>query len=186
MDAYLGQIKLFAGNYAPQNWAICDGTVLSIAENGALYSLLGTTWGGNGTTNFALPDLRGRLPVGQGQGTQLTNRVIGQTGGTSSVLLNQSNYPSHSHPLRGSSKPANTAAITANVGLATTARSDSGFLTRYADTTQTGTNTPTVVEMDALSITPTGATGPQSHTNIMPFMALNYIICVNGMYPSRP
>lgn len=186
MEAYLGQIKLFAGNYAPADWAICDGSVYQIAQYQALFALIGNRWGGDGSRTFGIPDLRGRIPVGQGAGFQLTPRTIGQFGGASTVSLAVSNIPSHTHQLNATNKPGATAAITAGVGLATTARTGTGFLTRYADPTQTGSNAPVYVDMDTLSIAAAGASGPQPHDNLMPFTALTYIICMNGIYPSRP
>ncbi|MEN9798594.1 MAG: hypothetical protein RL653_2290, partial [Pseudomonadota bacterium] len=98
MDPFLGEIKLFAGNFAPTGWAFCHGQLLPIAQNSALFSLLGTTYGGNGQTTFALPDLRGRIPVGFGQGPGLTNRNLGDMSGVESVTLQVSNLPQHAHP----------------------------------------------------------------------------------------
>src|SRR4051812_45959702 len=98
-DPYLATIAIFAGNFAPVGWAYCDGTLLSISHNDALYNLLGTTFGGDGINTFALPDLRGRVPIHQGQGPEFENYVIGQQGGTESVKLTNSTLPAHSHPL---------------------------------------------------------------------------------------
>ena len=99
MDEYIGIIKLFAGNFAPRNWALCQGQLLPIAQNQALFSILGTTYGGNGTTNFALPDLRGRTPICFGQGPGLQPYVQGQTGGVETVTLIQTQIPAHTHML---------------------------------------------------------------------------------------
>ncbi|WP_202760110.1 phage tail protein, partial [Delftia acidovorans] len=96
-EAFIGEIRLFAGNYAPEGWAPCDGRLLSINDNSALFTLLGTTYGGNGVTQFALPDLRGRLPIGQGQTLGGTNRILGQQIGTENVTLNVNQIPQHSH-----------------------------------------------------------------------------------------
>lgn len=185
MDAYVGQIKLFAGGFAPVNWMFCNGALLAITQYEVLYSLIGTVWGGNGVSNFALPDLRGRVPVGQGQGPGLTNRFMAEVGGTSTVQLTMANYPTHNHNVMATNKSANALAVAAGVGLATTAKDTAGFTTRYADSTATGTNAPTPVPMDEISITNSGASGPLPHSNIMPYVAINYIICFNGLYPSR-
>src|SRR5437868_3322570 len=99
MDAFLGQINLLGCNFAPQGWALCQGQLMGIAQNTALFSLLGVNFGGNGTTTFALPDLRSRAPVGFGQGPGLSNYAIGEAGGTETVPINTSSYPAHSHTL---------------------------------------------------------------------------------------
>jgi microcystin-dependent protein len=99
MEPYIGEIRMFAGNFAPQGWAFCNGQLLSIAENDVLFSLIGTTYGGDGQTTFALPDLRGRIPVHQGRSTFGTIFPLGSTGGTETVTLTQAQIPSHSHPL---------------------------------------------------------------------------------------
>src|SRR5690349_9856118 len=107
-EPYIGAITIFAGNFAPSNWHFCDGTLLSIAENSALFALLGTTYGGDGVTTFALPDLRGRFPIHQGQGPGLSNYVIGETTGQSSVTLSTSQIPSHGHELYATGANATT------------------------------------------------------------------------------
>src|SRR3982074_103263 len=99
MDGYIGEIRMFAGNFAPRNWATCDGQLLAIAQNTALFSILGTTYGGNGQTTFALPDLRGRGPTHAGQGPGLTNHVLGETGGAENVTLTVGQIPVHNHSL---------------------------------------------------------------------------------------
>src|ERR1700754_404975 len=106
MEGYIAEIRLFAGNFAPRNWAYCAGQIISIAQNTALFSLLGTTYGGNGQTTFALPDLRGRAAVGTGQGGGLTNRVLGEIGGSESVTLLVSNLAPHNHMVATNNTPA--------------------------------------------------------------------------------
>lgn len=177
MDPYLGEVRMFAGRYAPQYWHLCDGTLLSVNEYQALFSLLGTTWGGDGVTNFALPDLRGRLPVGQGQGTNLTNRVMAQKGGASQVTLAEANLPAHTHTFSVSNQPATTPTVGTGVGLAQPV----GSVVRYAPPSQS----PTPVAMDPDSVT-TADGGNQVHQNVMPFLAINYMMCVQGLYPERP
>ncbi|TGE21677.1 phage tail protein [Hymenobacter aquaticus] len=179
MDEYIGMIKLFAGNYAPQNWAICNGNLISIAQNSALYSILGTTYGGNGTSTFALPDLRGRVAVGAilGQG----NYPLGLIGGVETVTLTTQQMPGHTHQLVGNTATGNVASPAgAMLGAATGSISTGDEVTVNPYTTTTpGTPTP----MSPSAIAPVG--GSQAHENRPPFLALNYIICVNGLYPSR-
>lgn len=185
MDPYLGEIRIFAGSYAPVDWVFCSGQLLSISENQALFALLSTTWGGDGRTNFGLPDLRGRLPIGQGAGANLTPRTIAQTGGASSVQLTTANCPVHSHQLMASNQASDTAKVSSGVGLATTAKSTTNVTTRYADSTQAAPNAPVQVNLDEQSITASYG-GSQAHSNLMPYQALNYIICIRGLFPDRP
>lgn len=177
MDPILGEVRMFAGRYAPQNWHLCDGTLLSVNEYQALFALLGNVWGGDGVTNFALPDLRGRLPVGQGQGTNLTNRTMAQKGGASQVTLTEANLPAHSHTFSVSNADATVATVSAGVGLAQPV----GSVVRYAPPSQS----PTPVAMDPDSVTYADG-GSLAHQNVMPFLAINYMICVQGLYPQRP
>lgn len=173
-DPIIGEIRIFAGNYAPQDWHLCDGQLLSINEHQALYSLLGTTYGGDGHSTFGLPDLRGRLPVGQGAGPGLTPRRLGQTTGTEKVTLQATELPGHTH-----------------AWMAATAVADSNT---PAGTLLAATASEPLYDMvtDPKQITPLnapacGATGGgQPHDNVMPGLAINYIICLNGFYPERP
>lgn len=172
-NPYLGEIRLFAGNFAPQDWHFCDGSVLNIIGNEPLFSLLGTVYGGNGTTTFGLPDFRGRVGVNQGQGQGLTNRVVGQYGGSETVTLTEAAMPAHTHPL-------NTAGATATTGTA-------GPTVTFANTT--GTNTMYVKAGQSLpyknpvATTIASSGGNAGHNNLMPGMGLNYIICLVGLYP---
>jgi microcystin-dependent protein len=166
MDPFLGEIRLFAGNFAPRSWALCNGQIMSIAQNTALFSLLGTTYGGNGQTTFALPDLRGRVPVHAGQGPGLTNYDLGQQGGTETQTLTTSQIPAHTHALNASSndettnRPTN--AVPAKGGV--------------YDGTLNATMNPGAI----------GATGAsQPHPNVQPYTTLNYIIALEGIFPSR-
>jgi microcystin-dependent protein len=171
-EAYIGSIVLFAGNFAPRGWAFCQGQLLPIAQNAALFSILGTTYGGNGQTTFALPDLRGRAPVGAGQGPGLTNVQLGQTGGSESVVLNANQMPAHNHLLACDSTsapgadPANS--FPGNPGALSGAQ--------LYGTTANATMAPAAI---------TAAGGNQPFSIQQPFVGLNYIICVEGLFPSR-
>ena len=167
-EGFLGQIIWFAGNFAPRNWEFCNGELLSINEYQSLYSLLGTTYGGDGRNTFALPDLRGRIPLSPGQGPNLSNYNEGDKGGLETVTLTTSQIPSHNHQLQVSSEdatqdnPANNILANSTVNI---------YNSHDAN-----------VIMNAVSI---GNTGGEAHENRQPILATNYIICVNGIYPSR-
>ena len=166
---YVGEIRLFAGNFAPSGWAFCDGTVLSIAENTVLFTLIGTTYGGNGQTTFALPDLRGRVPVHQGNGGQ-SPYVIGQAGGVENVTLTTAQLPPHTHALLASTTPA---AIGKGPADALGASSTMNFY---------GGGTPNMA-LDDHAMTATG--GGQPHENMAPFVGMSYILSLFGIYPSQ-
>lgn len=169
MDFYMGQIILFAGNFAPQGWAFCDGSLLSIAQNSALFSLLGTTYGGDGQTTFALPDLRGRVAVGAGNGPGLSSYPLGMVGGEEQVTLTTNQMPLHSHAVNASGGEGASSSPQGNLPAATEGASYDANAG-----TQMGQN----------MIAPVG--GNQPHDNRQPMLALNYLICVQGLYPSRP
>jgi microcystin-dependent protein len=170
---FIAQITIFAGNFAPQNYAFCNGQIVSIAQNTALFSLVGTTYGGNGQTTFALPDLRGRLPMHTGQGPGLSNRVLGEKGGTASVTLLTAQMPAHTHT--SVSPGAATVATSANpLGLAPSAVA--GGLP-YA--TAGGAAMASVVG------TVGSAGSSMAHNNLMPALALNFIVALQGIFPSR-
>lgn len=180
MDYYLGEIRIFAGNYAPQNWLLCQGQSLNIAEYQALYSLLGTLYGGNGVSTFNLPDLRGRIPVGQGTGPGLTARTLGQTGGSETVTLTSANLPAHSHAFNTLAAPATTGVLAAGNGNQAFAQGASGAMTYLKNTAPS----PTATTLDAASYGSSG--GGQAHNNMMPSMGLSFIIAVDGgLYPQR-
>lgn len=173
---YLGEIRVFAGNFAPRGYAFCAGQLLAISQNDALYVLLGTTYGGDGITTFGLPDLRGRTPLGQGQGPGLTNRVIGEKAGSESVTLSANQMPAHQHGLLA----ANTAATTnLPAGAFLAVAGNEGLM--YIDTTQA----PAEVNATLPSDTLTNSGGSQPHNNLMPFLTLNYIIALEGVFPSQ-
>jgi len=169
---YLGEIKIFAGNFAPTGWALCNGQVLSISQNTALFSLLGTFYGGNGTSTFALPDFRSRAPVHQGQGPGLSQYALGKTDGVENVTLLSNQMPVHNHAANASSG-AGTVVAASGAFWATDGASRGGKL--YA---ATGGAT-----MGAGAIGQTG--GGLTHNNIQPYLALNFIIAMVGVFPSR-
>lgn len=164
MEPYVGEITLFAGNFAPQNWAFCDGRLVSIAEYQMLYSLIGTTYGGDGETTFALPDLRGRIPMHFSD-----THPLAQMGGTETVTLLSDQMPVHTHTA-GAQVAAGTQTSPAGAVWA-----------------QAGTNQYAMVNANA-AMSPSAITtagGSQPHDNMMPFLALNFIIALDGIYPTR-
>jgi microcystin-dependent protein len=172
MDPFLGEIRLFAGTFAPAGWNFCDGTVLPISTNDALYALIGTTFGGDGQTTFAVPDLRSRVPIHQGQGAGLPAYTIGETGGTESVTLVVTQTPAHNHLF-------NAQPITGTVDDPTGA-----FVSIPADTTCLIYRSATAaVALAAGTIGSAG--GSQPHENRQPFVAINYIIALAGIFPSQ-
>ena len=168
-EPFVGEIRMFAGNFAPRGWAFCDGQLLAVSQNDALFSLLGTIYGGDGRTTFGLPDMRGRLPVHAGTGPGLSPRRLGAKGGAESVTLTVNQLPSHTHQMQASSQPASSA-LPENSVLAQT---DSPFY---------GADSP-FVNMNTAEISAVG--GSRSHTNLMPFLCVNFIIALVGIYPSR-
>lgn len=179
MDEYIGIIKIFGGNFAPRGWALCDGSLLSIAQNTALFSILGTTYGGNGQTTFALPDLRGRTAVGMGTGPGLSPVVQGQLAGEQNHTLITSEMPMHNHSSAVNSGNASQAAATAGASIATP-----GALSGRTFTPTLGFNTST--PDTALNPASVGiAGGNQPHNNMQPYLGVNYIICLEGIFPSR-
>lgn len=177
-EPFIGQIILFAGNFAPTGWFMCQGQTLAISSYAALFSILGTTYGGNGTTTFQLPDLRSRVPVGWGQGPGLSAYVLGEQGGVENVNLLVSNMPSHTHLVTADASNGN-ATSPSNALLAQTVVSKGS--TTY-DTYVTGTPAHAVT-MNPTTIQPQGGGIP--HTNLQPFLGLNYIMAYVGIFPSR-
>ncbi|MGW2554070.1 phage tail protein [Streptomyces sp. NPDC001635] len=166
-EPYLGEIRMVGFGYAPQGWALCNGQLLPIAQNTALFSLLGTTYGGNGQTTFALPDLQGRVPLHPGSGAGLSPRVRGESGGTETVTLTTGQIPSHTHTLNGVAARQDTnrvaGAVLANGGYYSTQTPDTG--------------------MDQAPIGATG--GGQPHPNMQPFLCVNFIIALQGIFPPQ-
>jgi microcystin-dependent protein len=172
-NPFLAEIRIFTGNFAPKGWALCDGQLMSISQNTALFSLLGTTYGGDGKSNFALPNLQGCAPMQAGQGPGLSLRDLGETGGEQSVTLLQTEMPAHSHTAQGAAAggqpgPANNAWGQASKGL--------GSL--YAPS---GAQTNVQMNLSALSI----AGGNLPHNNMPPFLGLTFIIALQGVFPAR-
>jgi microcystin-dependent protein len=166
---YVGEIRMFAGNFAPVGWLFCAGQLLPIAENEVLFQLIGTTYGGDGETTFALPDLRSRVPIHQGTGPSGNTRIMGELGGVESVTLTTQQIPAHSHPLRVSTAVAN------NSNPAGSVPGESPSVTLYLE------ESPSVA-MNASAITPTG--GNQPHNNMQPYQCVNFIISLFGIFPS--
>ena len=170
VEPYVGEIRMFAGNFAPQGWAYCDGQLLAVSQNDALFSLLGTIYGGDGRTTFGLPDLRGRVPIHQGTGPGLTPRQIGSKSGQEKVVFTTQQLPRHTHQAHAGSGEADDVTPTGNVW-------GEKDLTKIYDSWGGG------VSMNNAAISNTG--GNQSHENMAPFQGIHYIISLYGVYPSR-
>jgi microcystin-dependent protein len=174
-DQFVGEIRIVAFNFPPFQWALCNGQILPITQNPALFSLLGTNFGGNGTSTFALPNFQGAVPIDQGQGAGISAYSVGETGGTTAVTLTTSEMPAHNHaPLLGTlaggdfSTPVNTAAGNALAGTGTA----DYFSNR---------SSPSLVAMGPT----TSFGGSQPHNNLMPYLTLNFVIALGGIFPSR-
>ena len=180
MEGYIGQIIMFGGNFAPRNWALCDGQLLAISQFQALFSILGTTYGGDGRTTFGLPDLRGRVAMHPGNGPGLTPRSLGQKSGTETNTLNSLQLPAHSHTL-------NNARVRAVSERGDNASPEGNFLANSGGRDPEFKNSGTQVNMNTGSITgSTDITGNnQSVNNIQPYQCVNYVICLTGTFPSR-
>jgi microcystin-dependent protein len=175
---FIGQIEMFGGNFAPRDWAFCDGALLQIASFTALFSILGTTYGGDGRTTFGLPDLRGRMPIHEGQGPGLPNYRLGQKGGQPTKVLTSVQMSSHAHAHSAAMK-----ATASNAGTPNPTGTTLGIPTAvlYHDT-----DGPSVDMSDASAGGETASTGGgQSFNKMPPYLALNYIIALQGIFPSR-
>lgn len=181
MEPFLGQIMVFAGDFAPRGWALCNGQMLSIAQNSALFSLLGTQYGGDGQTTFALPDLRSRVAVGQGQGPGLANISIGERSGVENVTITINEMPSHTHSLNASNEVGTVTDPTGKLLAKQKLEIDPGNLvdSKTFGESSEGAN----VSMATGSIGNTGGSIP--HSNIQPYNTCNYIIALQGIFPSR-
>jgi len=171
-DNFLGEIRAFGFNFAPVGWAFCNGQLLSISQASALFSLLGTFYGGNGTSNFALPNLQGNLPVCPGQGPGLSTYVIGETDGSANVSLLQNQLPIHTHTLMAAAPPASAKTPT----IASVLARSSGGIAYLAPDAGLGPMSPSMVA-------PTGS--GVAHNNLMPYLALNFCIALTGIFPPR-
>lgn len=169
MNPYLGEIRIFSFNFAPKGWAMCNGQLLAISSNTALFSLLGTYYGGNGTSTFALPDLRSRLPIHQGQGQGLSPYNVGQNGGTESVTLNTQQMPQHNHNVQVFNAPGSTNRAGGNY----LADSTSGNLYQSAQNSS----------LNAAAVSFNGNSQP--HNNLQPYLTVTFCIATAGIYPPR-
>ena len=175
-DQFVAQISIFPFNFPPAGWAFCNGQILAISQNTALFSLLGTQYGGNGTSNFALPDLQGRASISQGQGPALSPYSVGEQTGSSSVTLISNEIPAHAHNVNCFDDAGLNPGPGANILAASGADSRGNVL--YNDGTVGGT-----VNMNAAQVLPAG--GSQPHNNMSPYVTLNYCIALQGIFPAR-
>jgi microcystin-dependent protein len=170
MDPFVAEIRIFPFNFAPKGWAFCDGQILPLSQNTALFSLLGTTYGGDGKSNFALPNMQGNVPMHPGQGPGLSLHDLGETGGSDTVTLLESEIPSHSHAMIASQSDGTDNKCAAELfaaGVGIGAYAAPGALTQLSDN----------------AVTPAG--GDQPHNNLQPYLTLNFCIALQGVYPPR-
>ena len=170
-EPFIGEIRMFAGNFAPRSWAYCDGQLLAVSQNDALFSLLGTIYGGDGRTTFGLPDMRGRIPIHAGSGPGLSPRQIGAKSGVEKVTLNLNQLPNHNHNAAALDKPGDSGNPQNRKWAATSGTPD--FYSADAPD----------INMDSNAISSVG--GNQQHDNLMPFLCVHFIIALSGIYPSR-
>lgn len=173
-EPFVAEIRIFAGNFAPRSWAFCNGQLLPVSQNTALFSLIGTTYGGDGRTTTALPNLQGRAPMHPGRGPGLTSRRLGQRGGAETDTLSEAQIPSHRHDLRGMAS-----------GLSGVGNSIEPTNNAFAVTTGTSYQSATTNNTSMASQALENAGGSQAHNNLQPFIAMNFIIALVGLYPSR-
>ncbi|MBW2273774.1 MAG: phage tail protein [Deltaproteobacteria bacterium] len=168
-EPFVGEIRMFAGNFAPRGWAYCDGQLLAVSQNDALFSLFGTIYGGDGRTTFGLPDMRGRVPIHFGNGPGLSSRNIGSKGGSEKVTVTTNQLPSHTHTWSASSDPAED--------------TDPATHTTATPTSSNIYGSGTPIAMSSEGTTSTGGGG--SHDNMMPTLCVHFIVALFGVYPSR-
>lgn len=173
-NPFIGEIKMFGGNFAPSGYALCDGQLLLISQNEALFALLGTIYGGDGRTTFGLPELRGRLPIDDGQGSGLTNRRTGARAGAENVTITAGTMPAHSHDVMGTTDPGDS-------------NDPAGKVPAVAPVAAYSDQPPDLANalLNASAISPAGNITPQPHINLMPSLAVNFIIALTGVFPSR-
>lgn len=169
---YIGEIRMFGGNFAIQGWAFCDGSLQSISQNPTLFQVIGTTYGGDGVNTFALPDLQGRIPVHQGQGAGLQNYILGQKGGVETVTLTTLQLPAHPHTALGSA-----------TGGPSTNPANGTWGNNNIQNNSFGPGTSANGSMNAGALGLTGSNQP--HDNLMTFLVINFIISLNGIYPTQ-
>jgi len=172
-DPFVAEIRIFPFNFAPKGWAWCDGQLLPLSQNTALFSLLGTTYGGNGKSNFALPDLQGSAPMHPGQGPGLSLHDLGETGGSETVTLLESEIPAHTHAIQAANFPGDVQVPQPAVSLARTGSGNSYQTTTNANLTP----------MSPSALAPAG--GDQPHNNLMPYLTLYFCIALQGVFPPR-
>ena len=171
-EPFIAEIRIFAGNFAPRGWAFCDGQLLPVSQNTALFSLIGTTYGGDGRSTTALPDLQGRAPMHPGRGPGLTDRRLGQRGGVETVTLTEAQMPQHQHTLRATDQRAGSGIAIGN------------HLAEPRDGLLYQTNaSASLVPMAEQALPDAG--GSQAHNNMQPYLTMNFIIALQGLYPSR-
>jgi microcystin-dependent protein len=170
MDPFVAEIRIFPFNFAPKGWAFCDGQILPLSQNTALFSLLGTTYGGDGKSNFALPNMQGNVPMHPGQGTGLSLHDLGETGGSETVSLLESEIPSHSHSMSVSSQLA-------------LENSPAGQMFAMGDGINLYAPAGNLTSMSDNALVPAG--GDQPHNNMQPYLTLNFCIALQGVYPPR-
>jgi microcystin-dependent protein len=178
---FTGEIQLFGFNFAPKNWAQCNGQLLPINQNQALFSVLGTAFGGNGTSTFGLPDLRGRLPMGQGNGQGLSARTLGQAFGEENHTLLASETPAHNHSVNAISNPT----LNNNSALPGSTQFLAQTTFRGPDGATTNIYVPDNAPGNAMNTAAVGTVGGQPHSNLMPLLAVNFCICLSGVFPTR-
>jgi len=203
MNGTIGEIRGFGGNFAPRSWALCQGQLLAISTNTALFSIIGTTYGGDGRTTFALPDLRGRIPIGEGTGPGLTTRKLGERSGSETNTITANQMAVHTHFVTGGGVTGVSGSATATMHVNNTSGSssnpadnylgfESGSIGLYESTPDGSTLNSRAVTLDTsglavqvsgLSLSPTG--GGQPVNNMKPFLTVNWIVCMQGIYPSR-
>lgn len=172
MDPFVAEIRIFPFNFAPKGWAFCDGQILPLSQNTALFSLLGTTYGGDGKSNFALPNMQGNAPMHPGQGPGLSLHDLGETGGSETVSLLESEIPSHSHTMNAQNVPLGS--LTSAAGNTFTHPASGNLFNKV---------NPAVVSMAPEALAPAG--GDQPHNNMQPYLTLNFCIALQGVYPPR-
>jgi microcystin-dependent protein len=173
-DPFVAEIRIFPFNFAPKGWAFCDGQLLPISQNTALFSLLGTVYGGDGKSNFALPDLKGRAAMHRGQGAGLSPRSLGETSGSDTITLLQSEMPAHTHGMLAAVNPALVKVPSPDVALARS---------RSANAYQSNSSA-NLVQLAPQTLSPAGGSLP--HNNMQPYLTLNFNIAMQGVYPPRP
>jgi microcystin-dependent protein len=173
-NPFLAEIRIFALNFAPRGWALCNGQLLSISANSALFALIGTYYGGNGTSNFGLPNLQGAVPMHQGNGPGLTPRVVGETGGSDTVTLLTTEMPQHTHAVQADADNNNATASSASGAV---------FVNASPLLTFSNSASPQTATMSSAMVTVAGESQP--HNNLMPYLTMTFCIALQGIFPTR-